>query len=100
MREHRTWPLIRAGAPVLRRAGVRVGHAPRPARVVAKGAGERHPIGMAVGQDRLRLMRIDDHPDRLRGDPARLPDRSIRSSCTLKRRSTASSRVVIATSTP
>jgi hypothetical protein len=79
VREAGTRPLIGAGPPVLRRAGnisaERVGGVPCPARVVEKGAGECHAIGAAVRDDRFRLMGIDDHPDRLHGDAARLFDR-------------------------
>lgn len=59
--------MFRAGARVLRRVdrvgAKRGGGMPSPTRVVEKSGRQSDTICMAVGNDRLRLVRIDDHAD-------------------------------------
>jgi len=78
--ERRARPMFRAGAQVLRRvhgiAAEQGGGMPCPARVVEKPARQRDAIRMAVGNDRLRLVRVDDHPDRLHRNAAGFLDGS------------------------
>jgi hypothetical protein len=45
-----------------------------PAWVVEKSARHRDAIRMAVGNDRLRLVRVNDHADCLHHNPAGLFD--------------------------
>jgi hypothetical protein len=47
---------------------------PGPAWVVEKSPRQRDAIRIAVGNDRFRLVRVDDHPDCLHHDPAGLFD--------------------------
>ena len=72
--------MFRACAQVLRRVGgigaERGGGVPGPARVVEKPARQRNAIRLAVGNDRFRLVRVDDHADRLHCNAARLFDGS------------------------
>jgi len=61
------WPILWAGAQVLWRvSGIgakRGGGMLCPAWVVEKPAPQRDAIRMAVGNDRFRLVRVDDHTD-------------------------------------
>ena len=65
--ERRARPMFRAGAQVLRRvhgiAAEQGGGMPCPARVVEKPARQRDAIRMAIGNDRFRLVRVDNHAD-------------------------------------
>ena len=70
--------MFRAGAQVLWRVdGIgteRGGGMPNPARVVEKRARRRDTISMALANDRVRLVRVDDHADRLHRNAAGLFD--------------------------
>ena len=70
--------MFRADPQVLRRVrGIgaeRGGGMPDPARVVEKPARQRDAIRMAVGDDRVRLVRVDDHADCLHRNAAGLFD--------------------------
>src|SRR5438874_13557599 len=74
MGEHVARPQIRPAARVLGRAGYigaeRIGRMPAPARVIEERASERDTIGPPFGDNRLGLMRVGDHADRLDGDLA------------------------------
>ena len=68
--------MFRAGAQVLRRVdGIgteRGGGMPSPARVVEKASRQGDAIRVAVGNDRFRLVRVDDHADCLHRNAAGL----------------------------
>ena len=72
--ERRARPMFRPGAQVLGRVdGIgteRGGGMPNPARVVEKCARQRDAISMALADDRFRLVRVDDHADRLHRNTA------------------------------
>ena len=73
-----TGPIFWTGAQILWRvSGIgpkRGGGMPGPAWVVEKPARQRDAIRMAVGNDRFRLVRVDDHAHRLHGNAAGLFD--------------------------
>ena len=67
MCQRRTRPVFGTRAAILRRVGgigaKRGGGMLCPAWVVEKPAPQRDAIRMAVGNDRFRLVRVDDHTD-------------------------------------
>ena len=79
MCQRRTRPVFGTRAAILRRVGgigAKCGSGvPTPARVVEKPARQRNKICLGTGNDRFRLVRADDHADRLYRNVAGLFDR-------------------------
>jgi hypothetical protein len=68
--------MFRVGSQVLRRVhGIGAEHGggmPSPARVVEKAPRQGDAVRIAVGNDRFRLLRVDDHADGLHRNAAGL----------------------------